>query len=77
MSRVFNTDGIPQQAFRQHLSGKTVRNHWHRLAYAQHVPPKAFLQVIVTTDGVFHDDSLAPCGAVIVTTDGVFHDDVL
>eukprot|EP00960_Hanusia_phi_P011802 344548-Hanusia_phi.AAC.1 len=54
MSHVFNADGIPQQV-RQHLSeaaSRKTRNH--RLAYAQHVPPKA----IVTNDGVFHDDVL-------------------
>jgi len=30
----------------------------HRNAYAQHVPPKAFLPIIASTDGLLQDDAL-------------------
>eukprot|EP00960_Hanusia_phi_P002946 87671-Hanusia_phi.AAC.1 len=67
--RIISGPGIPQQ---DSADGDNITSAGHcrasrktrpessPSAYAQHVPPKAFLPatVIVTTDGVSHDDVL-------------------
>ncbi|EKX43972.1 hypothetical protein GUITHDRAFT_110080 [Guillardia theta CCMP2712] len=58
MSHVFDNDGIPDLARSKLQAAAQRKIRGHRNAYAQHVPPKAFLPIIASTDGLLQDDAL-------------------
>ncbi|EKX41178.1 hypothetical protein GUITHDRAFT_112654 [Guillardia theta CCMP2712] len=58
MSHVFDNDGIPDLARSKLQAAAQRKIRGHRNAYAQHVPPKAFLPIIASTDGILQDDAL-------------------